>query len=90
MIFTCDNCEKEFERDVPQHVFCSAECHQAFRKNNAYKMLVCDFCGRVFVRRKKHVRDIHNFCSRECWHKFRSREFAEKKPKKCYVIEIEE
>ncbi len=101
MIFICDFCGEEFVRKrsslfkkgkPKRHVFCSVDCYRRFRFDVGYRMLRCENCGCVFVRR---VREINNsrrggsrrvFCSRGCFREFRRRH---RRGLRCNVIVLE-
>jgi 5-methylcytosine-specific restriction endonuclease McrA len=68
---TCEQCGVGFEltpgeaRCRPRR-FCGTRCAAAAtRKPGRYVDVVCDYCGKNFVKRADHVWE-RNYCSREC------------------------
>lgn len=83
----CENCEKVFRRAKSgvvrsKHHFCSQKCHYEwikksgiYRKENSAQwnsvQLQCDYCGKLFYRRRSRLKSEHHFCSLRCQAKWR-------------------
>ena len=69
------------DRPANKHFFCSRDCFREFwkvdilpnriNKDNKGITKKCEFCGKVFHRRKRGDR-IDRFCDRKCWGKWKS------------------
>lgn len=83
----CDNCDKEFEKypcRKARHNFCSPICYQEWQKGKEKLtikkrqrlarekalLVTCSYCERQF-KRIPSQRMPHNFCSKECYTKWR-------------------
>ncbi len=85
----CDYCNKDYRlpryrlKIIKKHNFCSLGCKYAWHKKNNRVMVECDNCGGVVNKDFSQVKNNkNNFCSRECYIKWR----AERKPK--YICDV--
>lgn len=86
-IYQCDYCKEEFKRPPSringEHHFCSYECRgkwQVGEKNNNWSKKIekeCQICGKKF-KVKPSRKDTVKFCSKECKHKWMSKNFSGK------------
>lgn len=90
--FTCLNCGKEFQRTKrevknilrqgSEVKFCCKKCKSDYWGRNRVEV-VCEVCGKKFLRQLEDVNN-HNYCSIECYEKYKETLFTNLICKNCH------
>jgi hypothetical protein len=65
----CPNCKNKLRKKRSSQKYCSEKCAISARTHKVE--IRCDCCKRTFLRHQYHIGKF-NFCSRECYGKWRS------------------
>ena len=73
----CKECGKKFNSKKKETMFCSKECLDKYKYSDNRHLVKCSQCGVEFETNKsKHINNKEVFCSRECYGKWRSANYA--------------
>ena len=80
LTYNCDYCEKSFvvtphqlrdlENGVHKHLFCSADCANAYKANKVEK--ICEYCGNSYST-YNCWKDTARFCSKRCFYEYKNK-----------------
>ena len=75
----CDQCGEIAYRENNKGLYkkpkqyCSLRCAYAGRERKKDIECKCDFCNKIFIRESSHIRENNNFCSQDCYYKWKSK-----------------